>query len=40
MAGSLKETFLANLRDAPCFEIQFDEKTDLTSDSRYIGKLN
>jgi len=32
VADSLKETILANLRDAPCFEIQFDEKTDLTND--------
>jgi len=32
MAGSLKEMFLANLRDAPCFMIQFDEKTDLPND--------
>jgi len=24
MAGSLKETHSANLRDAPCSEIQFD----------------
>ena len=32
MAGSLKQTFLANLRDAPFFEISFDEKTDLDND--------
>jgi len=34
MAESLKETLLANLRDALCFEIQFEEKTDLTYDFR------
>ena len=28
----MKETLLANLREAPCFEIKFDEKTDLTND--------
>jgi len=42
MAGSLKETLLANLRDVPCFEIQFAEKNGrrLPMISRYIDKLN
>jgi len=28
----IERNVLANLRNAPCFEIQFDEKTDLTND--------
>jgi len=32
VAGSLKNVLLANLRDAPCFGIQFDETTDLGND--------
>jgi len=32
MAGTLNETLSANLLDATCSEIQFDEKTDLTND--------
>jgi len=33
VTGSLKKVLLANLRDAPCFGIQFDETTDLGNDS-------
>jgi len=33
VAGSLKNVLLTNLRDAPCFGIQFDETTDLGNDS-------
>jgi len=32
VTGSLKKVLLANLRDAPCFGIQFDETTDLGND--------
>jgi len=32
MVGSLKETLLADLREVPCFEMQFDENTDLNND--------
>jgi len=32
MAGLLKKTLSANICDAHCFDIQFDEKTDLAND--------
>jgi len=32
MVGSLIETLSDNLRDEPCFKIQFDEQTDHTND--------
>jgi len=33
VAGSLIKVLSVNLRDAPCFGIQFDETTDLGNDS-------
>jgi len=39
MVGSMKETVSVNLLEAPCFEIQFDEKQILPMIPRYFGKL-
>jgi len=40
VTGSLKKVLLANLRDAPCFGIQFDKRLILAMIPRYTGKLN